>query len=416
MKSRGGLIKSIINIFGYLSISISGNGIIRFLNICKNNNLFLWNIEIRDDELVFQTSIKDFFRMRRFSKKTAVKIRIVSKNGKIFKIIKYKKRYFFLLGICIFLILIKIISLYIWNISVTGNYSYTEKFLIDFLNENDIKCVEKINELDCDEIEFIIRKNFNDIVWVSAEIKGTKLIIHIKENFDSNIAITEDKPYNIISNCNGVIESIITRDGSPKVKSGDTVENNQLLVSGVLELQNDNLEIYDYKFVNADADIYAYVREDFKQEFSMIYDKKIYTGETKKAFKINILDKSLYFSWFNKKYKSSEMVKDYRELSLTDNFYIPISYEKIKFIEYEVVDTSYTNDEAQIKANEIINNYIKNLNEKGIQIIENNVKIEISENKCFIYGDFLLLKQSGKIEYTNEEDYNSKITVSQETE
>ena len=156
-----------------------------------------------------------------------------------------------------------------------------------------------------------------------------------------------------------------------------------------------------------------YDKEEIKRQFS------IHTSLIPipwQDVKINILDKSLYFSWFNKKYKSSEMVKDYRELSLTDNFYIPISYEKIKFIEYEVVDTSYTNDEAQIKANEIINNYIKNLNEKGIQIIENNVKIEISENKCFIYGDFLLLKQIGKIEYINEEDYNSKITVSQETE
>lgn len=416
MNKRGGLHETIINLFGYLTISISGNGIIRFLNICKNNNLFLWDIEIRDDELVFQTSIGDFFKMRRFSKKTGVKVRIISKNGKLFKIKKYKKRYFFLIGILIFLILIKLISLYIWNISVTGNYSYTEKFLIDFLNENDINCGNKISELDCDSIEFLLRKNFNDIVWVSAEIKGTKLIVHIKENFDSNIAITEDKPYNIISNCDGVIESIITRNGSPKVKAGDTIENNQLLVSGVLELQNDNLEIYDYKFVNADADIYAYVRENFHREFDMIYDRKNYTGETKKAFKINILDKSFYFSGFSKKFKLSETVKDYKEISLTKNFYLPISYENIKFIEYEVAETRYTNEEAQNKANEIINNYINNLNEKGIQIIENNVKIEVTENKCIISGDFLFLKQIGKIEYINEDDYKSKITTTQESE
>ena len=205
MKKRGGFLESVINFFGYLTISISGNGIIRFLNICKNNNLLLWDIEIRDDEMVFMTSVGDFLKMRRFTRKTGVRIKIVSKNGKLFQFRKYKKRYFFVIGIIIFILLIKIISLYVWNISVTGNYSYTEKFLLDFLNDNGVKCGNKIDELDCDEIEFLLRKNFNDIVWVSAEIKGTKLIVHIKENFDSNIAIIEYKPYNIISNCNGVI-------------------------------------------------------------------------------------------------------------------------------------------------------------------------------------------------------------------
>ena len=110
------------------------------------------------------------------------------------------------------------------------------------------------------------------------------------------------------------------------------------------------------------------------------------------------------------------MIKDYNEISLTDNFYLPVSYEKIKFKEYEVVNTRYTNEEAEIKANEVIDNYIKNLQQKGIQIIENNVKIEIVENRCVISGNFLVLKQIGKIDYINEDEYNSKIIPKQETE
>lgn len=410
------IFKKIRDFFGYLTICVSGNGIIRFLNICKHNEFVLWDMSIKEDKITMSVSIEDFFRMRKLAKKTGVHVRIMSKKGKIFKIRKYKKRYFFLIGLLIFYLLIKIISLYIWNISFDGNYSYTDKYLTEFLNENGIQCGNKISKLDCDEIEFLLRKNFDDIVWVSAEIKGTKLIVHIKENFDSNIAITEDKPYNIISNCDGIIESIITRNGTPMVKKNDEITTGQTLVSGVLELTNDSLEVYDYRFVNADADIFAKVREEFTYEFSMNYEKKVYTGNENKSLKINILNKSIYLSGFKKKFKQSDILKDFNEISLTKNFYLPLSYEKIRFKEYEVEELIYTAEEANGKAQGIINNYIDNLTEKGIQIIENNVKIEIINNKCVISGNFLLLKQIGKIEYINEDEYLSKIPQEETTE
>lgn len=340
--------------------------------------------------------------MKKLHRKCRGNLKILEKKGLVFYIEKYKKRAFFLVGISLFLILLKIISLYIWNISFDGNYSYTDVELMRFLNEHHITNGLKKKDIDCDNIEFLIRSEYNDVTWVSAEIRGTQLIIHMKENFDMNIAKEEDRPYNIISDVDGTIESIITRNGIPSVKKDDIVTKGQILVSGVIEILNDSKEVVNYKLVNSDADIYAYVTHEYSDSFDLAYKKKKYTGRDNTAFELSLFSHSVYLTGITKDFKNCDIVKDYKELSLTKNFYLPISFGKIKTNEYVYEDLIYTQEEAAALANERMNNYINKLEQKGIQIIENNVTIDVNDKQCIISGNFLVLQKVGQIEYIDE--------------
>ncbi len=411
---------SIINhlidyIKGYLKIDFTGHDKVRFLNLCRNNHLNIWDIQTgeNDEKVTFFSSIESFFQMKKIRRKCNGEIRITEKKGLSFKTRKYRKRIFFLFGIIIFFVLIKIISLYIWNISFDGNYSYTDVELMNFLNENHVHNGLKKSEISCDDLEYLIRKQYSDITWVSVEIKGTRMIVHIKENFDSNIAKTEDKPYNIISNVDGVIDSIITRSGVPQVKSGDIIKKDQLLVNGTIEILNDSKDVIGYDYVNSDADIYAYVTYDFHDSFNLQYQQKIYTGKQKKAVELKIFEKSLFLSGFKKRMTVFDTVKDYKNLTLTKNYYLPVSVCHITYNEYEIEDRIYDKDEAVSLANEKINEYIGKLEEKGIQIIENNVTIDVNTSECVISGNFVVLQKIGQIEYIDETKTNSETDEEQ---
>lgn len=405
------IIYSLFNyIKGYLRLKFTGADKIRFLNLCKNNNLDVWNVCSYDDtdHITFSTSIKSFYKMRKIRRKCRGNLVITEKHGIAFKIRKYRKRIFFLVGTIIFFVLIKIISLYIWNISFDGNYSYTDVELMNFLNDNAIHNGLKKSEIDCEGIEFLIRKQYNDITWVSVEMRGTRLIVHIKENFDTNIAKVEEKPYNIISNVDGVIESIITRSGVPMVKSDDEVTKGQLLVSGAVELLNDAKDVIGYEYVNSDADIYAYVVHPYHESFALDYVKKNYTGRNNSGIELEFFGKSLYLSGLSKHINLYDTVKDYKNLTITKNYYLPISVCKMSFNEYETEECRYSEDEARAMAQEKINNYIDNLQEKGIQIIENNVTIEIGKTKCSMSGNFLVKQKIGQLEYLDGTDSGQK--------
>lgn len=348
------------------------------------------------------SDIESFYRMKKLRRKCHGRLRILHRKGLRFKTIQYKKHIFFVVGIIFFFVIAKIITLYIWNISFEGNYSHTDVELMNFLCENNIKNGIHKSEIDCEKIEYLLRTNYDDITWVSAEIKGTRIIIHIKENFDTYIAKDEDKPYNIVSNVDGYIYSIITRSGSPQVKAGEEIKKGQLLVSGILEIYDDSEELINYRLVNSDSDIYAKTYIEYNDEFDLKYIEKSYTERKNKIIQLNIFNKSIYLSGLQKKFKNYDITKDYKQMSITKNFFLPAGYSYITVREYENIDKMYTEEEAKTIENSKINLFIQKLNEKGIQIIENNVTISIEDEKCKALGNFLVIKKIGEIQYIDE--------------
>lgn len=392
-------------------IVFTGEERIRFVNLCRNNNLKIWNLHNDEDKIIMNCSKQDFKKMKPLRRKCRGNLRIKKKIGLYFKAIKQKKHICFAIGILFFLLLGKILSLYIWNISFDGNYSYTNVELMKFLNANSISNGLFKSKIDCDNIEYLLRTNYSDITWVSAEIKGTKLIIHIKENFDGYIAKNETRPYDIASNIDGKITSIITRSGVPLIKAGDDITKGQILISGIVDTYGDNEIFVSRKFVQADADIYADVDIHYQDEINRIYQKKNYTGEVNNIYTINVFGKNIYLSWFQKKFKLSDIIKTNKQLSITKNYYLPLSTGKISVREFKSNEAMYSEEEASAIATKNLEIFIKNLQEKGIQIIENNVTISCDEKNCLATGIIKVNQIVGDVQYIDEESNQKETTT-----
>lgn len=375
---------------------------IRFINLCKNNKLNIWNITSENDYVIMCCDVASFYKMKKLRRKCNGSIKLLQRRGLLFQTIKYKKHIFFVVGIILFFVIAKIITLYVWNISFEGNYSHTDIELMNFLNKNKIDNGIRKSKIDCEEIEYLLRTNYDDITWVSAEVRGTRIFIHIKENFDTYIAKVEDKPYNIISNVDGMIDSIVTRSGTPKIKAGDEVKKGQLLVSGIIEIYGDSEELINYRLVNSDSDIYARTYIEYNDEFELKHIEKEYTDRKNSILQVDILDKAFYLSLFQRKFKNYDIVKDYKQLSITDNFYLPMGYSNISIKEYKNIYKIYTEDEARAIEESKIEFFMQKLNEKGIQIIENNVTIVIENEKCIATGNFLVVEKIGEVQYVDD--------------
>jgi len=392
----------------------TGDEKVRFVNLCRNNNLKIWKLYNDENMIIMNCDKKDFKRMKSLRRKCHGTLRIQKKAGLYFKAVRQKAHTCFLVGILLFLLMGKLLSLFIWNISFDGNYSYTNVELMRFLNGNQVKNGLLKSDIDCDKIEYLLRTNYSDITWVSAEIKGTKLIIHIKENFDGYIAKNETKSYDIVSGCNGVITKIITRSGVPQIKAGDEITEGQLLVSGILDTYGDNETFISRRFVQADADIYADVVMEYKDEFELVHPDKKYTGEKNNIYTVSIFGKKIYLSLFQKKFKRSDVVTTDKQMSITDNYYLPLSTGKITVREYVTNEAVYSEEEAMGIAENNLDIFIKNLQEKGIQIIEKNVTIACDEKFCRASGTIKVNRQIGDVRYIDEEANKMEIPQTEE--
>ena len=209
---------------GYLVIQIHGISPERFINLCSYRNIYIWNLLSINNKYQFNISIKDFWKLKPIIKKTGIVPKIKQKKGFPFHVNKNKKRKGFLIGIFLCVFLIYLMSLFIWDISITGGSKHTPESLIKFLDENQIHTGMRKSTIDCKAIEDKIRLSYNDIGWVSAEIRGTRLIIKITETNMPAPAQKAQEPSHIIASKDAIIKSIITQTGEPKVKPGDIVK------------------------------------------------------------------------------------------------------------------------------------------------------------------------------------------------
>ena len=82
---------------GYVNIYVEGYFIERFINMCRLQKIYLWNIVKKNDiYLTVNIGIKDFKKIRKTAKKTKCKVGINRKKGLPFFLHRYKKRKFFL--------------------------------------------------------------------------------------------------------------------------------------------------------------------------------------------------------------------------------------------------------------------------------------------------------------------------------
>ena len=100
-------------------------------------------------------------------------------------------------------------------------------------------------EISCGDLEKQIRNAFPEIGWVSAELTGTRLTVHVRENDGILKAETgSDAPCELTAGSDGTVTKIIVRngiaiDGFGKAR-GDEVKTGDVLVSGKLPIYDDS--------------------------------------------------------------------------------------------------------------------------------------------------------------------------------
>ena len=166
---------------GYVTIVIEGFFVERFINICKNNNIVMLDIERQNSTYLKVKILKsDFKDIRHIAKKTKCKIKIDKKYGLPFFVNKYRKRKIFAVAILVIAIFIFISTKFVWNIEINGNEKISKEEINALISEFGISKGILKKDIDTEKISNSIRLERDDISWIGISIKGTNVIVNIK--------------------------------------------------------------------------------------------------------------------------------------------------------------------------------------------------------------------------------------------
>lgn len=388
---------------GYVHVRVAGYSGERFFNLCKSAQLDCWKVRRQGDGYCFTISLKDFFRLRPILRKSRMSMRVLSRGGLPFALRQNRKRKALAGAVLSFFALLYIMSLFIWDVSFDGNHRYTREVLLDYLEEQGIRYGMRKSRVSCDDLEEGLRSRFPEITWVSARVSGTRLLVKLKENqVLSVIPETDSQPCDIEASSSGTVTRMIVRQGKAAVKIGDEVEAGQQLVTGQLSVKNDAGEVVRTAWVHADGDIYARTAYEYAVEFPVYHRVDVKTGKRRPGIVLSAgpWRFTLLMPDFEK--NSWNYRTDITQLHLFEDFYLPIYVGRISGEAYVSYERPYTDQEKELVSEKLRQDQIKNLMEKGVQIIENNVKIQEYDDSWKVEGIIVAEEQIGVKRYITE--------------
>ena len=388
-------IKIIFNyIIGYLRISIEGYYIERFINICKNNKIGIWNLK-RDKEinLKFNVGIRDFKEICKITKKTRCKVKIERKKGLPFLLHRYKKRKIFVLLLIIIVALIMLSSNFVWNVEITEESNNVLENIEQDLKEAGLETGKLKSKINTKEIINKIRLEREDIAWMGIELKGTNAIVKVVKADKKPEIIDEEEYRNIVSDKEGIITKINAQSGTANVKVGDTIKQGDVLINGWMEGKYTGI-----RYVHAKGEIEAKVWHTKHKKILYNTTERRETGNVEEKYQIKFNNFKINLYKTLSKFEIYDTIETENKFKIFSDFYLPISINKITNKEVEEVQKKYSLEEAKnIGIQELEEELDKEIEDKD-KIVNKTINTYESEVGVDVYVTYEVLENIG----TNE--------------
>ena len=154
---------------------------------------------------------------------------------------------------------------------------------------------------------------------------------------------------------------------------------------------NEDTTIREYLYVEADADIMLEHVIAYEYEMPIYYIEKIYTGREKNGWFIRwdreevVLDRGTPFL------KYDVVARTYQPQILS-TLNVPLYAGSIQYREYYNLEKKYAREQAEKELNKKLEQFISSLQEKGVQIIEKDVKISMTNDSWIESGNIMVVE------------------------
>lgn len=268
-------------------------------------------------------------------------------------------------GLVLFIVINILSANILTNIQVVGNERIESGEIVKVINENGISVGNFITNFNADTIEDSLENNFENISFVSVYLKGTSLIVNIKEKlYIGELESSSD----IVATENGVITKLSIVQGNSKFKVGDIVKKGDVLIEGKI----------------GDVSCLAIGEVEMKIWYSSSIT--FYETETKFVRTGKSVTNS-YFKIGNNKFRIKQSdntfincEKEDSEKYIFNNLIIPIKIYKEKF--WELEEKVVKNDFNLLKYDiiEKTKNNAQLLVPNGVEVLSEKTEITESDN------------------------------------
>ena len=219
---------------GTVSFRVEGKFAERFLNLLSRSGIPVFQTRYTKEGFVAQTTVKKYFAIRPFARKTHVRVRIIERRGLPFLLRRWKRRKGLLVGVAAFLLLLFLSGQFVWEIQINGNQTVTDDEILQSLEEMGLSRGSWKESLDVQKMAILLRQQYEQIGWAAINLVGGVAEVEINERQEGEEIVESNEPCNVVAARGGQIVRMEVYDGQRVRQDGETVKKGDLLVSGVV--------------------------------------------------------------------------------------------------------------------------------------------------------------------------------------
>lgn len=308
---------------GYYTVIVEGLDTESFLNYLIRNKIYVYNVNrIDKNKIQFNIDRDNLKKLKKIHRSNKFNIKVKKQTGIPF----IAKRIYTYRGmvICavISLIILMSTSQFVTDVYITAPEGIDKVALKKELYIQGVKPGVYKKSIDRKVVRDNIMVKFNEIAYVSINVKGTNIFVNITKKEDTQNSEENSNYCNIIATKDGIIEKVVPRSGEAVVEEGDIVKKGDVLVNGAN--------------TTALPEVWATTFYEAKKSSNYIDIKTQRTNNKKNVYTISFYDKK-YKILRNIKYKDYEIENKTHELKVGD-YTFPLKIIVSTFYEVEKVE------------------------------------------------------------------------------
>ena len=331
-------------LLGAVELRITGGRTERFLNVLAREGVWFTNA-LRVDEITLSIRIhrRDLAAVQELAKRSFCECTAVSETGlpRLWGRIRLRRALLIMPALC--LMAVMALSLFIWDISISGSETLTDAEILAALDSEGIRTGAFGLCIDRELLRERLIEALPKLAWITVNVRGSRAEVIVRERVEPPEVVDVRSPADIIAAKTGLITEMNVFEGRAEAERGQMVLAGETLVSGTLGSLSGRV-----RRVHALGEIRARTWYEISEKTPLEYISKRYTGETvsRKSVAVGNYRINLYING-SISLDCCDKITDSKRLELPGGLLLPIRLTESEYREYEAVPAEMSISEAE---------------------------------------------------------------------
>lgn len=258
---------------GWVRVEGEGGYPERLLNELTRAEIAVWRVSCRQEWIRFSCLAGDYCRLRPHARRACVRLRVRQKHGLPFWAFRYRHRKGLAVGLCVYALLLGLLSSRIWVVQVTGNTVTPTQTILEEAERHGVVVGAPMKDMDIKGLQINGPDAVPTLSFITVNPGGCVARVEVTERSPTPEILDLSQPSDIVALRDGRILWMEVRSGQRLVMNGEAVKAGTPLITGRVDSE------LGQKLYRAYGEVWAQTQRQITVTVPLAYTRRVPTGE-----------------------------------------------------------------------------------------------------------------------------------------